>query len=294
VMLAFLVFAVAVSACNTAIIAGDMSIIVNGQTQTTYVAQSGGVWGGVSPSGNALSIKHDTRAYLTSDCIDSFSPSMFTTIPLLDKTLSFDVSLASISCGCNVALYLVSMPAYNSSNQADPTKCGDYYCDANQVCGIYCPEIDIMEANNRAFAITPHKCDNPQGNYYPSCDGGGCNQNVYRLNPSNYGPGSNYLIDTTQWFHVAIQFQSSGGQLSQIVTTLAQGSNNVQVVHNSGNCGGNYLQQLTQAVQKGMVVTFSYWGSDAGTMSWLDIPPCDYSQNCDPNQSVTFSNIQIN
>ena len=51
------------------------------------------------------------------------------------------------------------MPGYNGGGKPDPTSKGTYYCDANAVDGVYCPEMDIMEANRFAFAVTPHKCD---------------------------------------------------------------------------------------------------------------------------------------
>ena len=48
------------------------------------------------------------------------------------------------------------MPAYNSGQQPQPGRDGEYYCDANQVGGTYCPEMDVMEANKFAMASTPH------------------------------------------------------------------------------------------------------------------------------------------
>lgn len=42
--------------------------------------------------------------------------------------------------------YMTAMPVSNN-----PTKCGDYYCDANNVCGEYCTEMDVQEANNRGM-----------------------------------------------------------------------------------------------------------------------------------------------
>ena len=98
------------------------------------------------------------------------------------------------------------MPGYNANGQPDPSQSKDYYCDANQVGGVYCPEMDIMEANQYAFAITPHKCDNPVNKHYYYCDRGGCGRTVYKLDKNAYGPGSQYTINTLQKFNVKTEF----------------------------------------------------------------------------------------
>lgn len=79
----------------------------------------------------------------------SWDPSQFTKIRLLDQELSVDVDLSQIACGCNAALYMVSMPGYNNGGGHE----SDYYCDANQVGGVWCPEMDLMEANNHAMTV---------------------------------------------------------------------------------------------------------------------------------------------
>ena len=40
------------------------------------------------------------------------------------RALSFDVDLSTSPCGCNAALYLVSMPQSDA-----PSECFDFYCD---------------------------------------------------------------------------------------------------------------------------------------------------------------------
>ena len=90
------------------------------------------------------------------------------------------------------------MPAWG--NRASVARCLNFilihcriitrsYCDGNAVSGLYCPEMDILEANTAAMQVTPHNCDAPQGHYYPMCDHGGCAINTHKENANGYGPG---------------------------------------------------------------------------------------------------------
>jgi hypothetical protein len=273
--------------CKNNIMAGDVTVTDGGYTGPYPFAG-----GGLTTSGTTVTLNHNSGGFIAWTCDTSYQPTTGKRWTLLGRSLSFDVNLASVGCACNLALYLVQMPAYNSSNQPDPTSCGNYYCDANKVCGLYCVEFDIMEANNRAFQTTPHKCNAPNDNYYPSCDGGGCGQNVIRINSGAYGPGSG-TINTNNGFSVNIFFGVNGnGQLSEVSTTLSQDGRSFKMTHSDSNCGGGYLESMTDAFKSGMTLYYSYWGSDANTMSWLDIPPCDYSTSCNGGPA-TISNVVL-
>jgi len=290
------IFALVSADCTNGIMAGQLNIQQNGASTPVYVSQSGGTqYGGVTVSGTSITLAHNVRAYLSNQCASSFAPDMFTWFFLLGKTLSYTADLSQVGCACNAAFYLVGMPAYNSANQVDPTTCGDYYCDANKVCGLYCPEMDLMEANNHVMQITPHSCSQPNGNFYPSCDGGGCGQNTYRLNPGYYCQGGGCTINTDQPFRVSHSFQTdANNNLGKITTFLSQNGKSVTITHDSSNCGSDYLPSMTQGFKNGLVLVMSYWGDSASTMSWLDIPPCDSNTNCNGNTVATFSDISIN
>jgi len=100
------------------------------------------------------------------------------------------------------------MPAKDESGNLIPGSNGNYYCDANQVGGIFCPEFDIMEANTYAWHTTPHKCDAPndKGHYY-NCDKiGGCFTVAHGT--ISYGPGDSFQINTLKGFHVKIIYNA--------------------------------------------------------------------------------------
>lgn len=98
-------------------------------------------------------------------------------------------------------------PGLDSSGRPVPSEAGDYYCDANKVGGVYCPEFDTQEANSRAWHTTPHTCDSPVNGHYNSCDGGG--RGLSTQQSGKFGPGA--PVDTNQPFNVSTSFVESGG-----------------------------------------------------------------------------------
>jgi cellulase len=221
----------------------------------------------------------------------SFGAEMYSTLfPFYNTVLNFTVDLSTAACACNAAFYATSMPAIDQSGKANATRCGDFYCDANNVCGLWCPEMDIMEANTAAMQITPHKCVEPVNGWYSSCDRDGCGVNTHRqAGAQAYGPGPSFTIDTKRPFTVSTAFHAApSGNVTDIVTTLTQAGSGSSVVlsHSDSNCGAGYLSSMSTALKTGMVPIFSLWGDTAATMSWLDEPPCSASASCDADTAV--------
>lgn len=154
---------------------------------------------------NSISIPHPGGCHLSR--VDSQEPQFYTP-NLLGGSIEYDVNLSKSGCSCNAALYLSKMPAKDESGNLIPGSNGNYYCDANQVGGIFCPEFDIMEANTYAWHTTPHKCDAPneKGHYY-NCDKiGGCFTVAHGT--ISYGPGDSFQINTLKGFHVKIIYNA--------------------------------------------------------------------------------------
>jgi len=193
---------------------------------------------------------------------------MFYTPNLLGGSVEFDVDLSNAGCSCNIAFYLVKMPA-KGWNGVPSAQGGNYYCDANDVGGAWCPEIDIMEANKYAFQATPHKCDPPTDKgHYTNCDKSGKGwMNLHNLGAS-YGPGKS--IDTNKWFHVKAEFKEEGGKLTGYGITLEQNGHSFSHMTTAADVPAGYLDSLTWDVQYGMTFALTSWGSDWNTMKWLD------------------------
>jgi cellulase len=276
-------------------------------TMRQYVKDSDGKTNSVSP-----------RAYLLG------SDGNYVMLKLLGQELSFDVDLSTLPCGENAALYLGEMDATGGRNQYNTggANYGSGYCDAQCPVqtwnngtlntngqGSCCNEMDILEANSRANAFTPHPCANG------SCDKSGCGFNPYNRGYQNYyGPG--LTLDTSKPFTVITRFITNDGtttgSLSQIQRVYVQNGKTIPSAAPGGDIitasgctsasawGG--LAGMGQALGRGMVLTFSIWNDASGYMNWLDAGsngPCSDTEGNPanilanyPDTHVVFSNIR--
>mmetsp|Transcript_129330 Transcript_129330/g.374516 ORF Transcript_129330/g.374516 Transcript_129330/m.374516 type:complete len:630 (-) Transcript_129330:116-2005(-) len=261
---------VAGSACDSPLMRGPMTI--DGMPPTYLAGENG------SASGDEVVIRHHAGMSVFSACEQEWEPRSIAQFDLLGRTFSFRVDLSEVGCACNVAVYLISSPAIGKSGEFSAGKDrGDqppFYCDANKVGGQWCPEVDIMEANNHAFQATAHKCNSPVNGHYDGCDRGGCYENT-RDREGSYGPDSTYTIDTRHPFEVETAFPEQDGILLGMVTTLRQEGREVVMDHDG--CEQGYLNKLSAAMQQGMSLRITYWGDDNATMAWMDAPPCGYA-----------------
>eukprot|EP01084_Bolivina_argentea_P011244 21012_1 len=139
---------------------------------------------------------------------------------LKTQEFSFDVELSSMPCGFNAALYFVGM-----DKNAGYAVNGTHYCDAQAVAGVFCSEMDIMEANTMAQQYTTHGCIDECASYStsPQCKGGPtniCDQSGCGLNPFRYGPGTTYKQenDNPNWYGPGAGYNLTSTQKYTAVT----------------------------------------------------------------------------
>ena len=207
-----------------------------------------------------------------------------------------------MGCGCVAALYLVSMPARKQDGSFDPAGDKLYYCDANAVGGVLCPEFDIMEANIVSFRSTPHTCDAPSSKgYYSKCDGGGkCAADVQTDHRLDYGPGwactvmEECYINSEQAFHVKIDFnKGSDGKFNGYTTTMSQfkqetgGSRTIDM---QNDCATNF-EEMGKDLENGMVFAMSNWESTG--IDWLQHGACSGTCPETHDSLLTFSNLKV-
>lgn len=152
---------------------GSISIEMDGTKKTVYVVS--GDWGNISVHDNGFTMKGGSRVYFSEKETDNFDdPNMFWQADLMGKHFSYEVDLSNVDCHLNAASYFIGMPAYNSGMQPTKGSSGDWYCDANNGNGSWCPEYDLFESNKYTMATTLHTCDYQPPKFYSHCDGGGC------------------------------------------------------------------------------------------------------------------------
>jgi len=231
----------------------------------------------VSPEGEVVP-RMDSRAYFADSCeAGRFDNTQYLALNLLAKTFRYTVDLNGAGCGCNAALYLTSM--YQNMNKST---CGDYYCDANAVCGVRCAEIDIQEANLYSWHSTLHAAADNSG-LGEGIGGGGSMWNGPRdISKSDYGPGAR-CVDTNWPFAVATSFPvDASGDLSSMDVVLSQQGSPCNLTMSVGGYKG--MQELSEALRAGMTPIVSYWSSN--NMLWLDGPGKDHRGPC-PTDNAT-------
>ncbi|CAL1137860.1 unnamed protein product [Cladocopium goreaui] len=250
--------------------------------------------------GDAVHVGMKSRAYFGDSCADgNFQQAEYMKVNWMGKRLSYTVDLSQVNCGCNAALYLVSM-GYSEKVGG----CSDYYCDAMSVCDVQCAEIDLMEANNRAWHTTLHDGIKP---WDPKVGCGGAGYTVAGKqwlgprdwSPEQYGPGAK-CIDTYQPFEASLDFlvDEDHWKMKSINVFLTQGRCRL---HASTEQFADIFPTLTKRLNEGMTLVISYW-QDPG-MTWLDGAGYDGQEFCkaawekdgkrECGPSVTFKDFKV-
>jgi len=255
---------------------------------------STGVW----TNGNQLGLNGGNGAYLVQDAgVSDWWGAKYLKLNLLGKEFSYSIDLSNMGCGCVACVYLVAMgnPGPNTN-----------YCDIQPGHGwAPCYELDIMEANSKAFHSSVHT--HPGTAHDQSCNALGCSANIgrYPLTRSGlhtrdlYGPGAS-VIDTTHPFKVTARMDAQG----HLETILSQGDS-VLPLYNHSSAGNGFPQgwtpswstpaseypaasgvpdyevvQTVGAMQAGLVMAVTLW---SGETHWLDTSACEGAPRCDMN-----------
>ena len=275
---------------------GKLTVRVDGvDEQLTVVALSSTPSSIVSISGAALSLGHEpsatrgTRLWLAHDA--SLRPESYAQFALLGRTLSYRIDLSAVGCSCNTALYWVAMPGIGPDGTPERGAFGNYYCDSNRVGGVWCWELDTIEANMHAMQVAPHSCSAPAGEHIATCDRAGAAVNTRNVRPNGLCPSDECVIDSRRPFRHVQSFVADGAarRLVAIVNVLEQGGRTFAF---NGTSDAAYLEAMSGPLDRGLVLTFQLWGGPWKLMSWLD-EKTRCSGDCPVNARVVYSDISI-
>ncbi|CAK0836139.1 unnamed protein product, partial [Prorocentrum cordatum] len=242
-------------------------------------------------NGRTIVARLGSRAYFASSCAaGAYDPRLYARPNLLGKTLRFTVDLRGAGCGCDAMVYLTAMGRGKGAS-----KCPDHYCDANVACGEACAEVDIMEANQRAWHSTLHSSRDKSG-ASAGFGGGGAGWSGPRdWTAEQYGPRGT-CIDTTRPFGVAASFPvGDGGLLAAMHVALSQDGQSCPL--SISIAGYKDSRDIMEALSAGMTPVVSYWaGRHTG---WMDGAGSDGQGPCDGHgpqecaESVRISNFSV-
>ncbi|KAL1495881.1 hypothetical protein AB1Y20_014525 [Prymnesium parvum] len=208
---------------------------------------------------------------------------------LLGRRLRYTIDLSAVGCSCNAALYWVSMPGVGPAGAPARGGLGNFYCDANEVGGVWCWEMDTIEANRHAMQVAPHACASPPGRYIAACDRGGAALNTRSLSARGLCAAKSCTIDTRHPFTHVQSFVQRESTLVRIENELRQGE---KVFAFNSSASQEYLAQMSEALRDGMTLTFQVWGGPWSLMSWLDIMSGCLG-DCPESAHVTYTDISI-
>jgi len=246
----------------------------------------------VSSGGDEVAPALGSRAYFAQSCAAGvYDQNQYLAFNLLGKRMRYTTDMSDLGCGCNAAFYLTNM-----HQNTHASECSDFYCDANNVCGQSCAEIDIQEGNKFSWHTTLHgKVDH--AGVGKGVGGGGWNWNGPReWSTSEYGPGAS-SIDTSKPFQVEVGFPADGDcQLKAMEITLSQDARSdctlkLAIDSYSG------MTEMTEALTAGMTPIVSYWKS--ADMLWMDGKgadgqgPCATDSPDDCGKRAKFSNFSV-
>mmetsp|Transcript_173585 Transcript_173585/g.422198 ORF Transcript_173585/g.422198 Transcript_173585/m.422198 type:complete len:409 (-) Transcript_173585:270-1496(-) len=232
-----------------------------------------------------------SRAYFASTCTAGvYDNKQYLALDLRGKTFRYTTDMSKAGCGCNAALYLT-----NLAQNDRPSECGDHYCDANDVCGESCAEIDIQEGNRFSWHSTLHGSVDHTG-LGKGYGGGGPGWSGPRdWDAAHFGPKGK-CVDTDAPFEVSVSFPVDGqGKLSSMDVTLSQAGRDCPLKISIS--GYSAMAELDAALSAGMTPIVSYWASD--DMLWMDgkgadgLGPCwkDLPDRC--GDSVRFYDFSV-
>merc|ERR1711971_1093910 len=234
---------------------------------------------------------------------------------LKNREFTFDVDVSQLPCGLNGALYFVEMDQdggaakYPTSDPTDqptnpPNPQGGTI--SNPMTGL-CLAVRSNDAVPNDYTnVAVAACDDGV------CDKDGCDLNPWRLGDHEfYGPGPEFVLDTTKPFTVVTQFLTDDGtdngnlvemrrvwvQDGKVIpnaNTNMPGIDTVDSITDDfcgqtkvvfgdtddhGEKGG--LKKLGQSLENGHVLVMSEWDDGAAHMLWLD---SNYPPDADPSK----------